>query len=161
MSTAEEQLLNYIDGSCSLAEKMAIEAKINSDKAFNLLYENLLAFHRQLNELDLETPAMSFTRNVMEKVNLELQPVKLQTQINRQLIYGIAAVFLAAIAIVFGYALSKSHLSASFSMSPFNFSFPVEKYINPSSLKAFLYIDLVLALVYVDGWLRKGRINKT
>ncbi len=161
MSTIEEEILNYIDGNCSLAEKTIIETKIARDKEYNLLYQSLLVVSQQLIELEFEEPSMSFTRNVMDKVNLELKPVAMQTKINHKIIYGIGALFICAILFILGYAIAISNLNKNFSMPKLNFSFAIHKYINPTSLKIFLFLDLVLALIYLDALLRKGTFKKT
>lgn len=161
MSTIEEQILNYIDGNCSLAEKSIIEAKIASDKAYDLLYQSLLAVNQQLIGLELEEPSMSFTRNVMGTVKLELKPVALQTKINHKIIYGIAALFICSILFVLGYAIATSNFKTGFSTPKLPFSLAIDDYINPTLLKIFLFIDVVLALIYLDGFLRKRTFKKT
>ena len=75
MKTIEEQLWDYIDGNCTIEERIEIEHKIKANLQYHRTYEELLSVHQELEKLNLDEPSMSFNRNVMEKVNLEIKPV--------------------------------------------------------------------------------------
>lgn len=155
MSVKEEQIWSYIDGTASLAEKARIGAKIANDCEYKRLYENFMTINQHLANLEFDEPSMSFTRNVMDKVKAELKPVSLQTKVNHKIIYGIVALFAAALFVVVCYALSISDFNNHFLTVKLNFSFEITKWINATSLKIFLFIDLILALVCLDSLLRK------
>jgi len=160
MNTIEEQLWNYIDGKCTPAEKLEIEAKLIVDTQYEAIYRELLQVNAALNKLDLEEPSMSFTRNVMEKVNLELKPIALKTRVDNRIIYSIAAFFILSLVGIFAYALATSDLSFKFDTPKMAFTFEPAKYINRTSLQIFLFVDVIIALIYLDGLLRK-RILKS
>ena len=154
MSTIEEQLWNYIDGICSDEEKTQIEAKIASNLQYNKVYQELMIVHQELNKLDFEEPSMSFTRNVMDKVELELAPVALKTKIDNRIVYSIGIFFVLSILGMFGYIISISNIS--FQLPKVDLSF-TNKLANPIVIQVFLMVDVVLGLLYLDSFLRKRK----
>lgn len=157
MNTIEEQLWSYIDQSCTTAEKSEIEAKLAIDSSYHQLYLELLKVHESLEQLDLEEPSMSFARNVMEQVNLELKPVALKTKVDNRIVYSIATFFVLSLIGIFSYAIANSDLKIDFSMHKLNIPLKVDQLITPTSLIAFLFVDVVLALLYIDSYLRKRK----
>ena len=157
MNTIEEQLWNYIDGNCTVAEKNEIEAKIKANLQYSTLYKELLLVHQELSKIDFEEPSMSFTRNVMEQVNLELKPVALKTKVDHRIIYSIAGFFILSLVAIFVYVIATTDFSFKFNLPQINFAFYETKIINPTTIKIFLMIDLVLALIYMDSFLRKRK----
>lgn len=158
MNTIEEQLWNYIDGDCTSAEKLEIEAKLAIDHQFYSTYQELLTVHKELNALDFEEPSMSFTRNVMEQVKLELPPVALKTKVDHRIVYMVAALFIIPLVGILGYVFAKSDLNFS-NMPKFDFTFNVNKLITPLAIQLFIMVDVILALVYLDSYVRKGKIT--
>ena len=159
MNIIEEDLWNYIDGNCTSDEKLEIEIKIKANLQYSVTYKALLLVHKELNNLAFEEPSMSFTRNVMDQVKLELKPVALKTKVDNRIIYSIAAFFILTFAAIFGYVISTIDLSFNFKLPQFNLDLYEHKIINPTSIKVFLMIDLVLALLYMDSFLRKRNHN--
>ena len=157
MNTIEEQLWNYIDGNCNFAEKIEIEAKIKADLQYSTTYKELLLVNNELSNLELEEPSMSFTRNVMEQVNLELKPVALKTKVDNRIIYSIGGFFILSIVTIFGYVIASADLNFKFDLPQINFDLYENKIINPTSIKIFLMVDVVLALIYIDSFLRKRK----
>ena len=139
MNTIEEQLWDYIDGNCTVVEKMEIEAKIAANLQYSSAYKELLILHQDLGSIELEEPSMSFTRNIMEQVNLELKPVALKTKVDHRIIYSIGVLFVLSLVAIFGYVLATAELSISFKMPQINFSLYESKIITPSSIKIFLF----------------------
>ena len=157
MNTIEEQLWNYIDGNCTFAEKIEIEAKIKADLQYSTTYKELLLVNNELSNLELEEPSMSFTRNVMEQVNLELKPIALKTKVDNRIIYSIGAIFILSIVAIFGYVVATADLNFKFNLTQLNFDLYETKIINPTSIRIFLMVDLVLILIYIDSFLRKRK----
>lgn len=157
MNTIEEQLWNYIDGNCTVEEKIELEAKIAVNLQYNKVYKELLAVNNELNKLDFEEPSMSFTRNVMDQVNLEIKPVALKTKVDYRIIYSIMGFFIFAMIAIFGYVIAGSDFNFSSPLSKINFQFDESKLINPTSIKIFLMIDVILVLLYMDSFLRKRK----
>lgn len=157
MNTIEEQLWSYIDGNCSNAEKIEIEAKIAANLQYSNIYKELLLVHDELSSLELDEPSMSFTRNVMEQVNLELKPVALKTKVDHRIIYGIGGIFVLSLLAILSYVVASADLSFKFDAPQLNFSLYESKIITPTTIKIFLMVDLILALIYIDSFLRKRK----
>ena len=155
MDTIEEQLWNYIDDTCTAEEKANIEVKISSNLEYRTLYQELLAVNENLKQLDFEEPSLSFTRNVMQKVDQELRPVALKTSIDHRIIYSIAAFFILSLLSLFGYAIATSEFDFAMEMPKLEVDF--EKIITPVTLQIFLLVDVALVLIYLDSYLRKGK----
>lgn len=160
MNTIEEQLWNYIDGNCTPEEQAEITVKLTVDHHYYTTYQELLKVNDELNKLDFEEPSMSFTRNVMEKVNLELKPVALKTKVDNRIIYSIGGFFTLVLVSIFVYALATSNFDYKLDLPKMSYSFEPGKYINHTSLQIFLLFDVVLALIYLDGVLRKRNEQK-
>jgi hypothetical protein len=160
MNKIEEQLWNYIDGNCTAEEVAQIKAKLLVDGQYQKVYEELLAVNKALDNLDFEEPSMSFSRNVMEQVNLEIKPVALKTKVDNRIVYSIMAFFLVSMLGIVGYVISQSDFSLSASLSKINFQFDTEKLITPTFFKVFLMVDVVLILLFIDNYLRKGLTQK-
>ena len=116
--------------------------------------------HSELSKTDLDEPSMSFTRNVMEQVNLELKPVALKTKVDHRIIYSIGGFFIVAILMIFGYVIATANWSFKFDLPQINFDLYESKIITPTTIKIFLMVDVILALIYIDGLLRKNRAQK-
>jgi len=112
---------------------------------------------RLLKGMEMEEPSMSFTRNVMEQIKLEKQPVALKTRVDNRIIYGIAAIFGAFIAGVFIYAIANSTVTYELPKVKIDLTGAVDKTLTPGFLTAFLFIDLVIALIYFDSILRRKK----
>lgn len=151
----EEQLWNYIDGRCSPAEALEIEARLAADTDYQQLYEELLGVHHMLQHTDLEEPAMSFTRNVMERVKLEPVPVALKTKVDQRIIRGIGAFFVISLLSILFFAFANSSADLKIDLSKFDFSVDLSKYISARSLQVFLFVELAIALVFMDSYLRR------
>lgn len=160
MTTIEEQIWEYIDGNCTAEEKLAIEAKIASDKSYSLIYQELLTVNEQLKTIDLDEPSMAFNRKVMDLVNLETAPIALKTKVDQRIIYGIAAFFILGIFSILIYALSQTHFRASgTTLNLPAFDLQVSSYVTPTFIRIFLFADLLLGFIYLDSFLRKKKIS--
>jgi anti-sigma factor RsiW len=156
MKTIEEQIWTYIDGDCDPVEKLEIERKIASDPAYQQLYSEFMQLHALIEAEELDEPSMSFNRNVMEKVNLEIAPVALKTKVDQRIIYSIAAFFVLSTMSIVIYAIASSTFTMpQFDTSALHFDVGISAAMKSLSIKSFLFLDLVLALVYLDRVLRK------
>lgn len=160
MTTIEEQIWDYIDGNCKLEEKAAIENKIASDKAYSLVYQELLAIDQHLGSIDLDEPSMAFNRKVMGLIDLETAPVSLKTRVDQRIIYGIAAFFILATCSIVVYAISQIQflpLTTKLELPTFNLDF--NRYLTPTFIRIFLFVDLFIGFIYLDGFLRRKKIT--
>lgn len=158
MTTIEEQIWDYIDGNCTAEEKLAIETRIIADEAYSALYLELSEVHQHLGAIELDEPPMAFNRNVMNLVDLEIAPVSLKTKVDRRIIYGIAAFFILALCAIFGYALSQVQFKVStvhMNLPSMNIDFT--RYLTPTFIKIFVFTDLLLGFLYLDGFLRRKK----
>jgi len=151
MNTIEQQLWDYIDGNLDSIQAKAIEERIASETAIKTLYESLLQVNTRFNQMDFDEPSMSFTRNVMERIESVPAPVVLKTKVDQRIIRSLAAFFILAVAVPLAYAISQSELH----MPAINFDFNFQKYVSPLALNIFLGFDLILALILVDFFMRK------
>jgi len=164
MNNVEARLWNYIDGSCSEDEQKAIAILIVQDEVYRRKYQELLSFEQEFSKMEAEEPPMAFTYNVMEGIRAEYAQKPLKAVINKRIIKGIAAFFILTIVVLVVLVLSTLHLSpVNFSGHlPVNLKLPdMKNYINgPTVIKAFLFFDLVLALYFIDAYLRKRSVSK-
>jgi hypothetical protein len=156
MKTIEEEIWAYIDGTCNPREKDSIAIKIASDNNYAVTYKELLKLNELMLSNDLEEPSMSFSRNVMEAVALEVAPKKLKTKVDNRIILGIGAFFSLSILSLLVYAIAVSDISTSdFQMPRLDVNINFSQYLTPGLMKIFLFFDLMLALVYFDRLLRR------
>ncbi|MFD1257156.1 hypothetical protein ACFQ3S_10135 [Mucilaginibacter terrae] len=164
MNNIEEQLWNYLDGTCSAQEQEAIAHLIATDKTYQQKYEEILAFNQELEAIELDAPPMAFTYKVMEAVRAEEASKPLKAAIDNRIIKGIAAFFLLSIIVLLGIALASTNWNSGTTNSvqiPFNFELPALKsYFSEPALKGFLFFDVVLALFLFDGYLRRRQIRQ-
>lgn len=160
MNTIEQQLWDYIDGNLNEIQRKSIEEKIAMDAAVKLQYEELLKFNSSLNEMEINEPSMSFTRNVMESVALETAPVSLKTKVDNRIIFSIGGFFVLSILGLLGYVLVNSTISMPDFGKFFNNKFDLEKYLTPTAMYVFVGLDIVLGLVFMDYVLRRKLNHK-
>lgn len=158
MSSIEEKLWNYIDGTCTAADRETIEKQIAVDDTWRLKYEELLAINYDIvAHIELDEPPMAFTYNVMEVIGKEYaieHPLK--TRVNKTLMGAIGGFFtlsLLAIAIIF---FGNIHWSANVSAVQNTTQLPnFKNLLSGNALKAFLFFDTVLMLFLVGEFMRK------
>ncbi|WP_316735577.1 hypothetical protein [Pedobacter aquatilis] len=161
MNLIEQQLWDYIDGNLDDADRKGIEHLLATNIDIKQQYEELLLVNEVLNGIEIDAPSMSFTRNVMENIALEPAPVVLKTKVDTRIIFGIATFFLVSILGIFGYIISTTNFTVPDFKLNFSVNFNVEHYITPTALYVFIGIDLILALIFMDYFLRKKLVQKT
>ena len=163
MNNIEEQLWNYLDGSCSPQEQETIAHLIATDKTYQQKYEDILAFNKELEAIELDAPPMAFTYNVMEAIRTEEASKPLKAAIDSRIIKAIAAFFILSIIALLGVALATTNWSSGTTETvqiPINLELPpMKNYFSGPALKGFLFFDVVLALFLFDGYLRKRSIQ--
>jgi len=160
MKSIDEQIWDYIDNTCSQEEKLIVAAKIASDETYSTVYAELLQIHQLLDTEQLDEPSMSFTRNVMDLVELEIAPVSLKTKVDKRIIYAITAVFVLLLIYIVCYAAAHgTYAVADFKLPKMQISFDISQYITPLFMKIFLFVDVVLGLIYLDGFLRRKSLR--
>jgi hypothetical protein len=160
MNTIEQQLWDYIDGNLDESQQKSIEKKIETDAEIKAQYEELLKLNLAFESIDLDEPSMSFTRNVMESVALQSAPVSLKTKVDTRIIYSISGFFVLSILALLGFILYNSTFTMPDFSGYFSTTINLEKFITPTSIYVFLFIDLIIGLVFLDYVLRKKLIHK-
>ncbi|WP_129716880.1 hypothetical protein [Pedobacter sp. SYP-B3415] len=154
MKSHDELIWAYLDKQCTEAEEIAVRSLIENDPGFGRLFSELQMLHRELADMETESPSMSFTRNVMEGVKLEPVPVTLKTRVSRAIVYGIAAFFALSIFSIFAYAVIHAEPGDMLSNWKPNLSVETERLMSPGLLKVMIGLDVLLALIGLDRILR-------
>lgn len=155
----EARLWEYIDGSCELSERSAIERLIAENAAWKEKYEELLQLHQLIGQTELEQPSLRFTKNVMEEIaRYQIAPAA-KSYINNKIIYGIGIFFLTLIAGFLVYGLSQVDWSAgSGNAGSIDFTkVDYSKVFNNSFVNIFMMINVVLGLMLLDRYLSSKR----
>ncbi|MES2274476.1 MAG: hypothetical protein V4592_00520 [Bacteroidota bacterium] len=161
MNSIEEQLWNYIDGTCTNAEREQISQLIIHDEEYKQQYAELMQLNNEFSSIELDEPPMAFTYNVMEQIRTQEASVPLKAAINKQIIYAIAAFFVLTILTVLAFALRDINWSSGGSQTT---SFKMPASLNSSEIKSFtsgpwmngfLFFDVVLGLFLFDAYLHK------
>lgn len=156
MTTQEEQLWNYIDGNCSEKEKIVIEARLATDISFSNQYQQLLELNQMIaEETEVDEPSMSFTRNVMYKVQAEIAPVKLKTRVDSRIVYAIGGFFAVSLLAILVYAFATANFTVG-KVVQIDLEADIDKLIDPTVMMVFLFLNVGLLLVYLDFYFRKG-----
>jgi anti-sigma factor RsiW len=156
MKSIEEQIWEYIDGELNGKEREAVAKKIAEDNAYATVYVEMLELHKLMAAVELDEPSMSFTRNIMDQVNLEMPPLALKTKVDKRIIYSLTAIFLAAIIAVSWFAIAYTNFPA-LSLPSFDFTMNLEQFVSPLTLQLFFFIDILLALLYLDRLYRSKK----
>ena len=163
MNTIEEKLWNYIDGTCSVEEKKAIDILIAQDEVYQRKYEELLALNQEFSKMELDEPPMAFTYNVMEAIRAEHAQQPLKAAIDKRIIKVISGFFIVSILLLVVYVLSTMRLtSANISVHlPDSLKVPdIKNYLSKPVLEGFLFFDVILGLFLFDTYLRKRGVSK-
>ncbi len=155
MKNIEEQIWEYVTGTCSAHEKSTLTDLMKKDPAVKLLFEEIKSLHLALNQLELDEPSMGFQQQIMTKVAAEPLPGSLSNLIDKRIIYGIGGFFLVSIAGLLGFAFYQLDWSTAGNM---RFETPKMDWnirFNKTFMFAFLSVDVVLGLYFIDYFLRK------
>ena len=163
MRNIEEQLWNYLDGTCTPQEREVIEHLIATEKEYQKKFEEIKAFELELESIELDAPSMAFTYNIMEAIRTEEASKPLKAAIDNRIIKGIAAFFILTILALVGIALASTNWSAAASggINMPKIQLPDSKnYFSGPVLKGFLFFDVVFALYFFDSYLRKRKLQQ-
>jgi hypothetical protein len=158
----DERLWEYIDGTATPEEKTAVEQLIASQQEWRLKYQELQEVHQLLNNhLELDEPSMRFRQNVMEAITQYHIAPATKSYIDKRIIYGIGAFFIAMIGGLLIYMLSQlnwANTGSGNNLLPAEFtSISWSKFFSSSYTSAFIIINTVLGLMLLDMWLGKKR----
>lgn len=157
----EEQLWDYIDGFCTEEERKYISLLIEQDENYREKYTELMAFQKNMEDVDLEEPAMGFTFKVMENIRAEQASKPLKTRIDDRIIFGITAFFICCIMLLLGYVFANITWSDTAAIRLPEIKLPpVNDQLNSVVIKGFLFCDVILGLFFLDHYFRKWFFEK-
>lgn len=163
MKNFEQLIWNYLDGIASEEERKHTEQLLESDHEFLTLFEELSAIHLQMSALELDEPSMSFSRNLMEKIQLEHSLVPQKSLLGKWLINGIALFFLSTILCVLGILFFKVEWSQSSETAWFDFTMPQFAFGSSSYsflINLFVFVDIIVVLYFFDVFFSKKMKSK-
>ena len=163
----EDRLWDYIDGFSSPTERSAIEDLLANNRQWQEKYSELLDIHRLLDASELDAPSLRFTRNVMEEIARYHVAPATKTYINKNVIRGIGAFFLAMILGLVTFVVAqvkwkwngstgKSIVSPDLGLSKLN-TVDLSKAINPAYVTLFMLIAVVMGFVLLDFYLQRKK----
>ncbi len=160
MKSIDEKLWDYIDGNCTVDEQKAISLLIETDKVYAAKYNELLRLNNEFANMALDDPSMPFTYNVMEALRAEQAQKPLRATINNYIIKGIAAFFILTITGLFIAFFATIDWSASTGIAHSLKTPNLNLVFNGRVLNIFLFFDTVIALLFLDTYLRKRQFLK-
>jgi hypothetical protein len=163
MSSIEEKLWNYIDGSCTPEEQEALSLLIAQDEVYRRKYEELVQLNAEFSTIELDEPPMAFTYNVMETIRTEYAQQPLKAAINKRIIRGIGLFFVITISAILIFALANIHWSAGTAASHIapDLLPKFKGLLTGPAMQVFLFFDVVLGLYLLDGYLRRKANGRT
>jgi len=163
MNIAEQKIWDYLDGKLSSQEKLLIEDLIETDPFYKTAFEELKSLNDDLALLELDEPSMSFNRNVMEKVAFEPVPGSIKSLIDKRIVNGISAFFLLTIVslllilfLVIDWSSLPRATGNQLDLLEFNYS----GLWSSTVINTFFFIDVILAILFIDGFVRKRIASK-
>lgn len=163
MKDIEQKIWDYLDGTCSEQERKLTAHLIENDPEYRSVYEECQSVHLNISATELDEPSMSFTRNVMEKLQMEPVPGLVRSLIDKRIIYGIAAFFLITITGLLGLLFYQIDWSQYVTSGMPNYQIPeidISKYLNTNLIYVFFFADIIAGLYLFDGFLRKRTRSK-
>jgi hypothetical protein len=162
MSSIEEKLWDYIDGSVTADDQKAISLLIEQDEVYRSKYLELLKLNQEFSAMELDEPSMAFTYNVMEAIRTENAQKPLKATINHALIKVIFAFFVFIIGALVLFLLANiKWTGGNMGIQLDTIKLPAFKnYFTGPVMKGFFYFDIILGLFFFDSYLRKRSFSK-
>lgn len=158
MNLIEQRIWDYLDGTDTPQQRELTEQLIIADPIYQQIYEECKSFNSLVYSAEQDEPSMGFTRNVMERINLEPAPASFKSLIDKRIIFGIAAFFLFTITALLGvlfYQIDWTQ-ATEFKLPELTMpTFDSSKYLSSTYINIFFFIDIIIGLYLFDGFLRK------
>jgi anti-sigma factor RsiW len=159
----EEQLWNYIDGSCTEEERQQIEQALPENEALRLALAERLALHQALQKIEAEEPSMRFAANIMDKLqNIRMTvPQLVSPRVRRGFLLTMSTLSVAIVVLVFN--LPESTSSSGAETTPY-----VSQWVEWTTTLVNSPITMIVAclglsfllLTFLDGYLKKRLVLK-
>lgn len=163
MNLIEQRIWDYLDGTGTLQERELTERLIKTDPVYQQVYQECKSFNSLVSAADQDEPSMGFTRNVMERINLEPVPASFKSLIDKRIIFGIAGFFLFTITALLGVLFYQIDWSETAGFKIPEFTMPAidsSKYLNSTYINIFFFVDIIIGLYLFNGFLRKRMNSK-
>jgi len=150
----DEQIWSYLDGSCSAAEKAAVDAKINEDRIWREKFDELQQLNSGLKRVEPEQPSSDFSTRVMNALKTEHTLLPARKYIHSYIIHGLAFFFILIILVGICQAIysdSEKQKILEFTQPGINYN----SIINRNTIFIIIAINITLALAIADKILRK------
>jgi hypothetical protein len=156
MKNMEEKLWDYIDGACSGEEHKAIAVFIEQNTTWRAAYTELLEMNDDISTVTLDEPPMAFSYKVMEAVRAQEAVKPLKTKHNAFVIKGIALFFILSILLLIASLFTGMEEISPTSVDILTTA-DLSIFSSHEVVKAFLYFDIMLALLLANQILRSKR----
>jgi len=152
----EIQIWEYVDGTCSEADKARIAALIAGDVTWRTKFDEISAFHSGISaSMEQEQPSLRFTKNVMDSIaTVQVAPAT-NKYINKTVIRGIAAFFILTIGSILVYAFATTDYTSPKFYLPKLAPGLVSDLLDSNWFSVVMGINIILALALADTLLRK------
>lgn len=152
----EIQIWEYMDGTCSEADKARIAALIAGEVIWRMKFDEISAFHSDISaSIEQQQPSLRFTKNVMDSIaTMQVAPAT-NKYINKTIIRGIAAFFILTIGAILVYAFAYTDYSSPTFYLPKLGPGWVSDMLNSNWFSVVMGINIILALALADTLLRK------
>ncbi len=157
MNNMEEKLWDYIDGTCSQDERVAIAALIEKDAVWRAALNDMLAINDDISALTLDEPSMAFSYKVMEGIRTHEASKPLKTAVSKYIIGGIAGFLILSILAIMVVIFANAGQNIDNSV-PGNLP-DLSVLTGAGAIKVFFYLDVMLLLFLADAFLRRKRNN--
>ena len=157
MNNMEEKLWDYIDGTCSQDERVAISALIEKDAVWRTAFNDMLTINDDISALTLDEPSMAFSYNVMEGIRAHEASKPLKTAVSKYIIGGIAGFFILSILLIMVVIFYNTGQNTDSSIAG---NLPDLSVLTGAGLiNVFFYLDVMLLLFLADAFFRRKRNN--
>ena len=153
----EIALWDYIDGRSTMKEREAIDQLLRERSEWALKYSELLETNHQISSLEVEQPSMRFTRNVMEEIAKYSIAPATRAYINKNIIRGIGLFFITTICALVAYGFKDVFAGTQTTATSQTTGTGIDytSIFNSSYVSIFMMLNILLALLLLDRYLRK------
>ena len=163
MNLIEQRIWDFLDGIGTDDERKLTGQLIENDFEYRKVYENLKSFNKLVSTVELEEPSMSFTRNLIDKINLEPNPGTIRSLIDKRIVYGITAFFLITIFALLGFLFYQVDWSQNSGFGTLEYKSLVidtSKFQNNTLINIFFFSDIIIGLYFLDVFFRNRLSSK-
>jgi anti-sigma factor RsiW len=157
MNNMEEKLWDYVDGTCSEEERLAIASLIEKDAAWRTAFNDMLAINNDIAETTLDEPSMAFSYKVMEGIRAHEASKPLKASVSKYIIGAIAGFFILSLLVIILVIFANARQNTAINVTG---NVPYLSALTGSGVRnIFFYLDVMLLLFLADAFFRRKRNN--